>query len=131
MIALIKFAMRALMPRSEGLPGVADTDLDGFLHRMRAETTPLLWAGIVAGALVFVFSPILTLGVPLPAFALPASWLDKHALRVVGHPLYIVRQAVLLLRLAAGMCWGSDPTVRGCFALAPYPPDPGTYRHSS
>jgi len=128
LIWLIKFAMLTMMPRTDALPGISDTDLDGFLRRLRADADPLYWLGLVVGAIVFALSPLLTVGVPLPAFWLPHRALDRHAERLVSHPLYVLRQAVFLVRLSAGMCWGADTAVRARFALAPYGPDPGTFR---
>jgi fumarate reductase subunit D len=130
MIWLIKFAMRTMMPPSDSLEGIADTDLDGFLRRMRREADPLFWLGLVAGAVVFAISPLLTVGIPLPAFLLPAGALQRHAERLLAHRIYMLRQAVFLVRLSAGMCWGADPRVRAHFALAPYAADPGTFRTS-
>ena len=130
MIWLIKFAMSTMMPRTEALPGVADADLDGFLRRLKRDTNFLYWTGLVLGALVFALAPIITVGVPLPAFALPPKTLERYSERVLSHPIYLVRQAVFLLRVSAGLCWGADPNVRACFALSPYPPDPGTFRES-
>jgi hypothetical protein len=127
-IWLIKFAMLTMMPRTDSLPGIADTDLDGFLRRMRLEAEPVYWLGLVVGAIVFVLTPLVTVGVPLPAFFLPRKMLQRHAERLVMHPVYVLRQAVFLVRLSAGMCWGADTSVRACFALAPYNPDPGTFR---
>jgi hypothetical protein len=75
-----------------------------------------------------VLTPLVTVGVPLPAFFLPHKVLELHAERLVMHPVYLLRQAVFLVRLSAGMCWGADTGVRACFALAPYSPDPGTFR---
>ncbi len=125
---LIKFAMRTLMPRTEALPGIEDTELDAFLRRMRADAEPLYWLGLVVGALVFVLSPLLTVGVPLPAFWLPRALLDQHADRLLSHRVYLLRQAVFLVRLSAGLCWGADPVVRSRLALSPYAPDKGTFR---
>ncbi len=130
MIWLIKFAMGAIMPRSEMLPGIADTQLDGFLRKLRAEAEPIFWIGLVAGAVIFTFTPVLTLGWPVPAFCLSQRALDKHADRILAHRFYVVRQGVYLVRLSAGMCWGADPAVRALFALPAYPPDPGTFRTS-
>jgi fumarate reductase subunit D len=127
---LIKSGMITLMPRTDALAGIADTDLDGFLRRMRKDADPLFWLGLVTGAVVFAITPVLTVGIPLPAFLLPRKLLERHAERLVVHRIYVVRQAVFLLRLSAGMCWGSDPAVRAHFALTPYPPDPGTFRQS-
>src|SRR5580698_7202012 len=116
---LIKFAMRTLMPRTEALPGIEDTELDAFLRRMRADAEPLYWLGLVVGAVVFAVSPILTVWIPLPAFWLPRRALERHADRLLSHRLYLLRQAVFLVRLSAGLCWGADPAVRARLALAP------------
>jgi hypothetical protein len=129
-IWLIKFAMRAMMPRTESLPGIADTDLDGFLRRLRKETLTIYWVGLVLGAVIFTVTPLLTVGLPLPAFALPKKLLDRHTERILSYPIYLVRQGVFLIRLSAGLCWGADAEVRARFALAPYAPDPGTFRQS-
>lgn len=128
MIWLIKFAMLTMMPRTRSLPGIVDTDLDDFLRRMRVDADPLFWLGLVVGAIVFALTPLATVGVPLPAFWLPRKLLDRHAERLVMHRVYVLRQAVFLVRLSAGMCWGANASVRACFALAPYGPDPGTFR---
>jgi hypothetical protein len=129
-IWLIKFAMRAMMPRTESLPGIADTDLDGFLRRLRKETLTIYWVGLVLGAVIFTVTPLITVGLPLPAFALPKKLLDRHTERILSYPIYLVRQGVFLIRLSAGLCWGADADVRARFALAPYAPDPGTFRQS-
>jgi hypothetical protein len=129
-IWLIKFAMCAMMPRTEALPGIADTDLDAFLRRMRDDAEPLYWSGLVLGAVLFALTPLFTLGIPLPAFFLPRTLLDRHADRLLSHRVYLLRQAAALVRLSAGMCWGADPAVRARFELAPYEPDPGTFRQA-
>lgn len=127
---LIEHAMRTMLPRGAGLPGIADTDLGGFLERLHADADRIYWLGLVVSALVFAVSPLITIGVPLPAFALPGPLLDRHAGRLLSHPFYLVRQTGFLIRLSAGMCWGADPGVRAHFALPPYPADPGTFRTS-
>jgi hypothetical protein len=131
LIWLIKFAMCTMMPRSEKLPGIADTDLTAFLVKMRREADWLYWLGVVVGAVVFAISPLITVYVPLPAFFLPKKLLERHAEKVLAHPIYIVRQAVFLIRLSAGMCWGADEKVRAYFALPAYGKcDPGTFKTS-
>jgi hypothetical protein len=128
---LIKFAMCTMMPRSGDLPGIAETDLDGFLRRMRREADSLYWLGLVMGAVLYTITPILTVWLPLPAFFLPKKLLARHTERILSHPVYLLRQAVFLIRLSAGMCWGADAAVRAQFALAPYQAEPGTFRQSS
>ena len=53
---------------------------------------------------------------------------DKHANKITSAPIYLVRQAIFLLKLPGGLCWGTHPTVRKHFALAAYAPDPETVR---
>jgi hypothetical protein len=129
-IWLIKFAMCAMMPRTEALPGIADTGLDGFLRRMRDDAEPLYWAGVVLGAVLFALTPVITVGLPVPAFFLPHALLDRHADRLLSHRIYLLRQSVSLVRLSAGMCWGADAAVRARLALPPYEADPGTFRQA-
>ena len=81
-----------------------------------------------AGALAYHFSPALTIKVPLPAFLLPASLADKHANRVATTDIYLLRQAILLVKLPAGMLWGAHPAVRSKLGLEPLEADPGTWR---
>ena len=68
-------------------------------------------------------TPLFTVGLPLPACLLPGKLLARHSERILSHRVYVLRQAVFLLRLSAGMCWGADEHVRATFALAPYPAD--------
>jgi hypothetical protein len=127
---MIKQAMYPLFPRSSQLPGLVDTDLDAFLRRLRREADVVFWTGLWLGALVFTCTPLITLGVPLPAFLLPRRLLERHTARIIVHPVYVLRQALSVVRLIAGLCWAADPNVRACFALAPHPADPGTFRVS-
>ncbi len=122
--------MVALYPRTEALPGIEDTDLAGFLDRYHEESTFLMWLGLCAGACVFIASPLLTVYLPLPSFLLSPRLLDEHAHRVSASRWYLVRQAIFLVKLAAGLCWAAHPDVRARFAMAPYGADPGTWRAS-
>lgn len=124
----VQHAMKALYPRTEMLPGIEDTDLPTFLARYRREAPLLMWAGLLAGTFAFVWSPVLTVFVPLPSFLLPRTLLDRHAHLVTYSRIYLLRQAIMLVKLAAGLCWGMHPDVRRRFALTPYADDPGTWR---
>lgn len=127
---LVRSAITALYPRTPSLPGAEDCGLDAFLARFRREVPGLMWLGVVAGALLLHLSPPFTVFVPLPAFLLPKGLLDRHASRLSTTSLYFVRQAVFLVKFAAGMCWGADPAVRARFALPPLPADPASWRPS-
>jgi hypothetical protein len=125
---LVRSAMCALYPRTEGLPGLEDCDVDGFLGRFQREAPLLMWLGVLAGALVFHLTPLFTVFVPLPAFLLPGALLDRHASRIASTDSYFVRQAIFLVKFPCGLCWGAHPDVRRRFALEAYPADPGTWR---
>ena len=126
--SLIEHVMVALYPRTEALPGIEDTDVGAFLDRYHEESTFLMWLGLVAGTFVFIVTPILTVYWPLPSFLLPERTLDEHAHRVTSSRLYFLRQAIFLVKLAAGLFRGAHPEGRARFAMAPYDPDPGTRR---
>lgn len=128
MLWLVRSAMLAFYPRTEALPGLADTAIGPFLVQFRRETTSTMWLGVVLAAVLFHATPLLTIFVPLPAFLLPSGLLDKHARRIGGSNLYLVKQAMLVLKLPAGLCWGRDPEVRKRFAMSAYAPDPDTWR---
>ncbi len=125
---LVRSALCAIIPPSDTLPGLIDMDVDGYIDKLRKDTTVLYWVGIILSALLFTILPVITVWIPLPAFLLPERLRDRHASKMMAHPLYPVRQAAYMLRLTAGMCWGADERVRARFQMAPYPKDPGTWR---
>jgi hypothetical protein len=125
---LICSAMRALMPTTENLPGIDQTGVAEFVKQMRAESTFWYFLGVAVGALVFTITPVITIGVPLLAFMLPKKALDRHTAKIAYSKCYLLRSALLLVKLNAGMCWGRDPKVCALFNLKPDPADPGTWR---
>lgn len=127
---LVRHVLCALMPATETMPGMKDADVDAFLVRFRKESAPLLWTGVIAGSVLFVLTPILTVGLPLPSFFLSARLLDTHAAKITSHPVYLLRQGIFVARLAAGLCWGGNPTVRQRLGVPVYGADPGTFRTS-
>lgn len=130
MIWLVRAAIVMLYPRVGDWPGAEDCDIDAFLERFRRETTGLMWLGVVLGAIVFQLTPLVTIFVPLPASLLSKDLADRHAERIATSNVYLLRQAIFLLKLVAGMVWGGHPSVRERFALPPLAPDPGTWRSS-
>ena len=128
---VVRYAMRMMMPAEGSLPGVQDTQLVPFLRELRRDAPFTIRLGLILGSWLFVFGPLFTIFVPLPAFLLPRKWREKHAQRATAHPVYLFRQAVLLVKMFAGLCWGRDPAVRARFDMAPLDPDPGTWREGS
>ncbi len=127
MLWLLRSAIVIIYPRTS-LPGAADCALDAHLVKFKRESPGLIWLGTVVGALVFHFTPLFTVFVPLPAFWLPAKLADRHAARITGTNVYLVRQVVFLVKLCAGLCWGADPEIRKRLALPPLEQDPTTWR---
>jgi hypothetical protein len=128
MVWLLKSVMCDMMPPAAGLPGVADTEIDAFLAKVRAETTALVWLGLCAGAALYALTPLLTVGRPLPSFLLSPEKREQHADRITSTKIYLLRQSVFLVKMYACMCWGQHASIRRSMALAPYPLDPGTFR---
>lgn len=127
---LVRFAMVAFFPRVDDLPGLADLDIDVKIASFRRESTPLLWLGVVAAAVFFQLAPILTVRRPWPAVLLTPEELDLHAHRLSSHPVYLIRQLIVLLKLSGGLLWGESKEVRAILDLPAYPADPGTRRTS-
>lgn len=130
MAFLLCSAIAAIFPGSDRLPGAAELGLAAFVAKFLRETTWMMWLGAIGSAIVFAFAPILTIYVPLPSFLLSASLLDRHAAAMSEHRIYLVRQAAFLLKMIGGLHWAARPEVRTRLGLAPYPPDPGTWRTS-
>lgn len=114
--------LEALLPAGadERLPwGLFDAGFEGFLADFRRNAPPqlrlvfplALWCGAwVAPLLVGRRPPITRLE--------PAE--REAALEALGRsPRYALRQALVLLKLVAGLCYGADPRVR---AAVGYPP---------
>ncbi len=125
---LARSAIGAFYPRTASLPGICDMPVEAYLEQYRRESASILWAGFVLGTLLFHLTPVLTVYLPLPAFALSERLLERHTERLAAHPLYYLRQAVFVVKMVGGLLWGSHPTVRERFGLLPYPDDPGTRR---
>lgn len=125
---LVRFALVAYFPRDGDLPGLAELDVDDKIARLRRESTHLFWLGLVAAALFFQLSPLLTVRRPWPAVLLTDEQLDTHAHKLSAHPIYLIRQILVLLKLVGGLFWGQSPEIRTTLALPAYPADPGTRR---
>ena len=119
-----------MLPNHPHLVGAAETGLEDYIREFMAETNWMTWIGVVASSIVFMLTPVLTIGYPVPAILLSAKSLDKHAHRLASHRIYLLRQSTFIVKMLAGFCWGSSPQIRQQFNLTPYPPDPGTWRTS-
>ncbi|MEO7328069.1 MAG: hypothetical protein ABI193_05800 [Minicystis sp.] len=125
---LVRFALVAFFPREGDLPGLAELGVDEKIATLRRESTQLFWFGVVAAAVFFQLSPIVTVYRPWPAVFLTEEQLDEHAHRLATFPVYLIRQLLVLLKLIAGMFWGESPEIRAFLSLPAYGADPGTRR---
>lgn len=130
LVWLARSAMTTLYPRTESFPGIEDMAVDDFIRRYRRESAFIMWLGFVLGVVLFQLSPFMTVFVPLPAALLPPATRERHAQRLASHSVYLVRQPIFLVKMVAGLLWGSDPAVRAKLGLPAYPADPGTWRSS-
>ena len=73
MFWLIKFAAAAMMPRHENLLGVRDTGLDGYVRQFMSETNAITRLGVWASSIVFMLTPLITVGLPVPPYFSPAG----------------------------------------------------------
>jgi hypothetical protein len=125
---IVVLPLCAFYPRVGRLPGLDELAPEARIEELRRDATGLFWLGVVAAALFFHVTPILTVRRPVLAGALSPDDLDRHTAALAGHPIYLVRQLVMMLKLVGGLFWAASPEVRACIALPPYPPDPGTRR---
>lgn len=124
----VLFAAKAMMPTSETLPGVSEMGIRTFVKTFLSETNWLTWLGVMGASILFMISPLITIGLPLPACLLTQKALDRHATKAATHRIYLFRQMIFLVKMVAGFCWGAHPTIRARFAMSPYTGDPGTWR---
>ena len=123
-----RFAIEAIYPPTDDLPGVAETDLAGFLADLYANAPPLMRVGLWLATVVYMITPLFTVFLPVPAFCLRGRLLARHTAKLVASRFYVIRQIVYLLKMVGGLCWGEHPRVRAHFGRAPLPADPRTWQ---
>lgn len=127
-LRLCAWCLAATFPSSARLPGLDRVDPLPFLRQLQREAPPAIRWALHASVLVFLLTPVLTIGVPLPAKLLSADQVDRHALALAGHRVYLLRQVMVMIKTVGGLCWGADASIRAPLGLPPYLPDPGTWR---
>lgn len=123
-----RFAIEAIFPSTEALPGVAETDLRPFLRDVKANAPPLMRIGLIAATLVFMVTPLITVYLPVPAFMLRGKLLERHVAKLMSHRVYVLRQVVFLLKMVGGLCWGEHPEARRRLGRPALPADPRTWQ---
>jgi len=126
--ALVVRSLCAVLPASEALPGLDPERTRAFLARFRRESPLGMRLVLDLSVLLFESTPLLTIGVPLPASLLSDERRDRHADRMARHRLYLVRQSMKMLKTSAGLVWGADAEVRAALGIPLYAADPDDWR---
>ena len=123
-----RFAIQASFPQTDALPGVADTNLRGFLRDLHASAPFTMRLGLWLATTLYMLTPLFTVFLPVPAFLLRGRLLERHTARLCQSRSYIVRQLVYLLKMVGGLCWGEHAEVRKRFGRPALPEDPRTWQ---
>ncbi len=119
-----------IFPGTDNVPGLDPQRTERFLVTFLGEAPLPMRLAFYGSSLAFLFSTPLTVGRLQPALSLRSKTLDRHANLAAAHSLYLMRQAMLLLKTVGGLCWGADPKVRRALGLRDYPSDPGTWKQA-
>ncbi len=127
-VALLHDAVCAAFPSTARLPGLDRLDSRPFLREMLQHAPWVMWFGAIGSAIAWQLTPLLTIGLPLPAVLLSAGARARHASAMAGHRLYLVRMAMVMIKTVGGLYWGAAPEVRAALGLPTYGQDPATVR---
>lgn len=113
--------LAAMLPRlrPDGLPGLAEVDARDFWPRFHAAAPPALRAGLRAAVWLLTFAPLFLAGRPRTFAALAPRDRDRLLRRAARHRSYVLRQAVLALKVVASFAYFEDERVRARFESAP------------
>jgi hypothetical protein len=126
---LILQALDAVLPGHSDCPGLAASQRGpAVVAELRREAPIELRLVLNLATVMWLFMPIFTVYLPLPAIWLPSRFKHRHTERITTTSVYLVRQIALVLKQVAGLAWGQDPEVRKAYGLAPYAADPGSWK---
>ena len=64
---IISLLLRPCFRDIPSFPGVADTGINTYIQEFMSETNWMTWLGVVASSLLFMCTPLFTVGRPVPA----------------------------------------------------------------
>ena len=112
---MLKASLAALIP-AQAHPrfplGALDTGALELAERMLASSPWLAATGVRASIWVAYFFPLLVMGKPCTLSGLSPEEADDYLNRLYEHPIYLVRQTVLLLKSVACLSYLADDRVR-------------------
>jgi hypothetical protein len=127
---MVRFALSAMMPGSDQLPALRDLGLTTYVDELATDASWTFWMGTVLCSAGFMVTPFMTIYIPLPAALLSSSQLDRHAMAMANHRIYLLRQAAMMVKMVAGLRWAASKEVRSHLGLIAYAPDPDSWRTS-
>ncbi len=130
MLQLTAWTFARIFPTTAGLPGLDAIDARPLIRQLTAEAPFTIRATLWVSVLLFQVTPLLTLGIPLPARWLSDARVDEHAQRLSVSNVYLLRQIMLMLKTIGGLCWGAAPEVRQKLSMPMYEADSGRWRQS-
>ena len=130
MLQLTAWTFARIFPSTAGLPGLDTIDSKPLIRSIIGEAPPTIRLTLWVSVLLFQVTPLLTLGIPLPARWLSADAVDRHAQRLAGSNFYLLRQIMLMLKTIGGLAWGAAPEVRQKLNMPLYAEDNGRWRQS-
>ncbi len=125
---IVAWVLGAIFVSTDTLPGLDELDTAPRVAKMLREAPGSFTFVVYVSTLLFMVSPLITIGLPVPAFVLGRRQLDTHAYRLARHRIYLVRQSMLMLKTVGGLIWGGHPDVRAALDVPAYEADPGTFR---
>jgi len=128
MLKLCAWALATTFPSNSVLPGMDRLDPLPFLRQFRREAPFIVRLTLYLSVLVLLLTPILTMGIPLPAVLLSSARLQRHVAKLSVHRVYLLRQTMLMVKTIGGLAWGAHPEVRKALRIPVYAVDPGTWR---
>lgn len=130
MLRLTAWTLGVVFPSTPQLPGLDAIDCQPLLRNLSAQAPFTIRATMHLSVLLFCLTPILTLGIPLPAFLLSKAQVDRHAQKLSMSSIYLLRQIMLMIKTIGGLIWGAAPEVRQKFGMVPYPGDTSGWRQA-
>lgn len=130
MLHLTAWTFARIFPSTAAIPGLDVIDSKPMIRQLTAEAPITIRVTLWVSVLLFQVTPLLTLGIPLPARWLSDARVDAHAQRLATSNIYLLRQIMLMLKTIGGLCWGAAPDVRQKLTLPLYEADSGRWRQS-
>ena len=120
-----------IIGENDKLPHIAETEIKEFLEKFQKEAVFTLRMVVFLCLLAWIFTPLLTIFVPLPTFLLSKKMCEKHTRKLTTNKIYILRQTMMLLKQFVGLIWGANNKIRNSINLKPYESNPDRFKIES